>query len=399
MTKRNEDLHREIGERKRAEAALLESEERFRLLVEGVSDYAIYMLDPDGYVVSWNSGAMNIEGYSPEEIIGRHYSCFFTEEEIAARVPDRDMEEAVSRGRVEVEGWRVRKDGSRFWSTALITTLRDERGRVRGFSAVSRDITERRQAEQFRREFSLRLERRVAERTAQLEAANRELEAFSYTVSHDLRAPLRHIDGFVQLLNKRESERLDPTSARYLRIIGEAAGRMGKLIDELLALSRTGRAEMRVTRVDLNALVEEARRELAPIMSNRKVRWDVSKLPAVEGDRTLLKLVVINLLSNALKYTSTRREAHITIGSESGEDGRAVVFVKDNGVGFNMNYVDKLFGVFQRLHREEEFEGTGIGLATVRRIIHRHGGEAWAESEEGRGATFFFSITSAPARR
>ena len=399
MTKRNEDLHRDIGERKRAEAALVESEERFRLLVEGVTDYGIYMLDPQGHVVSWNIGANKIKGYRPDEIIGAHYSCFFTEEDIAAGVPMRDLEDAVTRGRLEIEGWRVRKDGSRFWSSSLVTTLRDEEGIVRGFSRVTRDTTERKQAEQFRREFSSRLERRVAERTAQLEAANRELEAFSYTVSHDLRAPLRHIDGFVQLLNKREGERLDPTSARYLRIIGEAANKMGKLIDELLELSRTGRTDMRVHKVDLNALLDEVRRELAPTMTNRKIRWDVSKLPAVEGDSTLLKVVLINLISNALKYTSPRREAYIAVGYKPGDSGRAVIFVKDNGVGFNMKYVNKLFGVFQRLHRDEEFEGTGIGLATVRRIIHRHGGQVWAESEEGRGATFFFSIMAARTGR
>ncbi len=399
MIKRNEDLRREIGERKRAEGALIESEERFRLLVEGVSDYGIYMLDPQGYVVSWNVGARNVKGYQPEEIIGRHYSCFFTVEDIAAGVPMRDLDEALRRGRLEVEGWRVRKDGSRFWSSSLVTTLRDEEGCVRGFSKVTRDISERKQAEQFMREFSIRLERRVAERTAQLEAANRELEAFSYSVSHDLRAPLRHIDGFVQLLNKRESERLDPTSARYLRIIGEAANKMGKLIDELLALSRTGRTDMRVHRVEMNALLDEVRRELAPAMTNRKIRWEISKLPAVEGDSTLLKIVMINLLSNALKYSSPRREAHVAVGSKPGENGKAVIFVKDNGVGFDMKYVDKLFGVFQRLHRDEEFEGTGIGLATVRRIIHRHGGEVWAESEEGQGATFFFSVTTARVGR
>ncbi|HEX5735913.1 MAG TPA: ATP-binding protein [Blastocatellia bacterium] len=397
MTKRNEETRREVGERKRAEAALIESEERFRLLVEGVSDYGIYMLDPQGYVVSWNAGAKNLKGYQPEEIIGSHYSCFFTEEDIAAGVPMRDLEEAVRQGRLELEGWRVRKDGSRFWSSSLVTTLRDEEGCIRGFSKVTRDTTERKQAEQFRREFSSRLERRVAERTAQLEAANRELEAFSYTVSHDLRAPLRHIDGFVQLLNKRERERLDPTSARYLRIIGEAANKMGQLIDELLELSRTGRIDMRVHRVELNALLDEVRRELAPTMTNRKIRWEISKLPPVEGDSTLLKVVLINLLSNALKYTSPRREAYIGVGHRPGENGKVVIFVKDNGVGFNMKYVDKVFGVFQRLHRDEEFEGTGIGLATVRRIIHRHGGQVWAESEEGRGATFFFSIMMARA--
>ncbi len=392
LTKANEELRREIEERKRAEAALVESEERFRLLIEGVSDYGIYMLDPQGHIASWNEGAKNIKGYLPEEIIGKHYSCFFTDEDIATGKPMQELEQAVARGRLEFEEWRVRKDGSRFWGAVLLTPLRDEGGQVRGFSKVTRDITERKQAEKFRREVSIRLERRVAERTAQLEAANKELEAFSYTVSHDLRAPLRHIDGFVQLLTKREAKKLDPTSVRYLHIVAEAANKMGKLIDELLALSRTGRADMKLQRIELNSLLDEVKRELAPMMSNRKIRWDVSRLPSVEGDSTLIKLVLTNLLSNAIKYTKPRREALIEVGFSSGENGHAVIFVKDNGVGFNMKYKEKLFGVFQRLHRDEEFEGMGIGLATVRRIIHKHGGKVWAESELDRGATFYFSV-------
>jgi signal transduction histidine kinase len=242
------------------------------------------------------------------------------------------------------------------------------------------------------------LEQRVAERTAQLEAANKELEAFSYSVSHDLRAPLRHVAGFIRLLLQREEGRLDPTSSRYLNIIAESSNRMDRLIDDLLSFSRTGRTEMQVQRVELDNLVREAQQELAPEMEGRRITWEISPLPVVAGDETLLQRVWMNLLSNAIKFTAPRVEARIEIGVIRGgadEEGKATIFVRDNGVGFDPQYAHKLFGVFQRLHREDEFEGSGIGLATVRRIIHRHGGWVWAEGELDRGATFYFTLKEA----
>jgi light-regulated signal transduction histidine kinase (bacteriophytochrome) len=242
------------------------------------------------------------------------------------------------------------------------------------------------------------LEQRVAERTAQLEAANKELEAFSYSVSHDLRAPLRHVAGFIRLLLQREEGRLDPTSWRYLNIIAESSDRMDQLINDLLAFSRTGRTEMRVQCVELDGLVREVQQELAPEMEERRITWEVGPLPAVEGDTILLQQVWMNLLSNAIKFTAPRAEAHIEIGvirGDADEKGKATIFVRDSGVGFDPQYAHKLFGVFQRLHREDEFEGNGIGLATVRRIIHRHGGRVWAEGELDRGATFYFTLREA----
>jgi light-regulated signal transduction histidine kinase (bacteriophytochrome) len=238
------------------------------------------------------------------------------------------------------------------------------------------------------------LERRVTERTAQLEAANQELEAFSYSVSHDLRAPLRHIDGFSKLMLER-SGGADETTAHYLRTLANSAKRMSKLIDALLALSRTGRAEIRMQDVDLNDLMSDARKECAEGAQGRDITWKVGDLPHVRGDRALLRIVLVNLLSNSVKFTSKRDAAIIEIGASRGENGEAVVCVRDNGAGFDMRYADKLFGVFQRLHREDEFEGTGVGLATVRRIVHRHGGRVWAQGETGRGAAFYVALKTA----
>lgn len=241
------------------------------------------------------------------------------------------------------------------------------------------------------------LERRVGERTAQLEAANKELEAFSYSVSHDLRAPLRHIGGFVQLLEKESGTGLPAESQRYLSIIAESAGRMGQLIDDLLAFSRIGRAELRTSPVHLDKLVEEVCQECSADLAGRQVEWVVGPLPEVQADRAMLRQALANLIGNAVKYTRRNPTARIEIGEEPGEPGERVFYVRDNGVGFNMKYVGKLFGVFQRLHGASEFEGTGIGLANVRRIIEKHGGRVWAEAAPGEGACFRFTLPAAVA--
>ncbi len=235
------------------------------------------------------------------------------------------------------------------------------------------------------------LEERVANRTVELEAANKELEAFAYSVSHDLRAPLRHIDGFLDLLQQRLNGALDVRSQHYMATISGSANRMGQLIDDLLAFSRMGRYELSKMPVDLSEVVQEVIRELEQETKGRIVQWNVSDLPAVTCDEAMLRLVLVNLLSNALKFTRNCEQAIIEIGCCIDEK-ETVFFIRDNGVGFDMTYVDKLFGVFQRLHHVDEFEGTGIGLASVRRIINRHGGRTWAEGKVDQGATFYFSL-------
>jgi len=228
-------------------------------------------------------------------------------------------------------------------------------------------------------------------RSRELEASNKELEAFAYSVSHDLRAPLRHMVGYAELLQKHESSIVDATGRDYMTSILDAAKRMGTLIDDLLAFSRIGRAETQNTTVNLELLLKEALNEIRQDTEGRNIVWRIGALPAVYGDRSMLRLALVNLLSNAVKFTRTRAQAEIEIGATDGTGKEVVVFIRDNGVGFNMKYVHKLFGVFQRLHRQEAFEGTGIGLATVQRIINRHGGTVWAEGLKDQGAVFYFS--------
>jgi PAS domain S-box-containing protein len=235
------------------------------------------------------------------------------------------------------------------------------------------------------------LEQRVHERTTELEAINQELEAFTYSVSHDLRAPLRHISGYVELLS-RSAPHLDEKSQRYLHTISASAARMGMLIDDLLTFSRMGRADMQKSQVNVQALVQEVLQELDTDMAGREIEWQIDALPQTYGDRAMLKIVYANLIANALKFTRPRVPARIEVGFDASNPHETIFYVRDNGVGFDMQYSDKLFGIFQRLHRAEDFDGTGVGLANVRRIIHRHGGRTWAEGELGRGATFYFSI-------
>jgi light-regulated signal transduction histidine kinase (bacteriophytochrome) len=295
--------------------------------------------------------------------------------------------ELLRTGRWEGELKRTTAQGTTVVVAARYALRRDEQARPVAILETSNDITERKRREQEIENLNLE----IAKRSTALESINKELEAFAYSISHDLRAPLRHMAGFTELLQKKISSVVDEKSNHYIMMMLESAKRMGNLIDDLLAFSRIGRAETQKTLFSLTQLVREALTEVRQDAEGRNIAWKVGALPDFYGDRSMLRLVLVNLISNAIKFTRTRTQAEIEIGCDDGNSDDLVVFVRDNGVGFDMKYVNKLFGVFQRLHDSDAFEGTGIGLATVQRIIHRHGGKVWAEGAVDNGATFYFS--------
>ena len=281
-------------------------------------------------------------------------------------------------------------------AAVLVASFSAVRSRIEENLRHARDRLQDELEQRQQREAEIRkLNQELTERAVELAAANKELESFAYSVSHDLRAPLRHLVGYSELLQKQALGSLDEKSQRYVQIILESAKRMGNLIDDLLAFSRIGRAETKTTSVDLQQLVADVAFEIGAQAKGQDISWNIGALPVCYGDRALLRVVLVNLLSNAVKFSGTRRPAKVEVGSVDGNGDNSEIFVRDNGVGFDMQYVDKLFGVFQRLHRADEFEGTGIGLATVQRIVHRHGGTVRAEGTEDQGATFYFSLPKA----
>jgi PAS domain S-box-containing protein len=364
----------DITERKRAEE---EIERFFNLSLD-----MLCIAGFDGYFKKLNPAWEKALGFTQAELLEKPFLEFIHPEDRDATLTEASkLSEGVDT--VSFTNRYACADGSYRW---LLWNASPDRELQRIYAAA-RDITEKRLSDQEIAKLNSELHKRVEE----LGLLNQELEAFSYSVSHDLRAPLRHITGFAELLEKSASSSLDEKGHRYLATISEAAKQMGRLVDDLLGFSRMGRVEMRQEPVDLKTLAEEVRREVEREVSGRQVLWNLDGLPQVRGDRAMLRQVLVNLLSNALKYSGTRARSEVQMGSfvEGEED---VIFVRDNGVGFDMKYAEKLFGVFQRLHRAEEFEGTGIGLANVRRIIHRHGGRTWAEGAVGAGATFYFSL-------
>jgi PAS domain S-box-containing protein len=378
----------DITARKQAEEALRESEEKYRDLVENINDI-IFAADERGVVTYVSPSIEPLSGFAPADVIGRSFAEFIHPDDLSRLT---ESFQKVLSGQMRPREYRVmNKSGEIRWVRSSSRSI-FQGDRAVGLQGVLTDITDRKRAEEEIKKLNGDLERRVLERTAQLEAANKELEAFSYSVSHDLRAPLRHIGGFVDLLEKQAAPVLDEKSRRYLKLIWESKKKMDNLIDDLLIFSRMGRTEMRQTRISLQHLLDAALHDLQQDTQGRDIVWKIGPLPEVHGDPSMLRLVLVNLLSNALKFTSTRPQAEIEIGCHSDRHDEVVFSIRDNGVGFDMQYVDKLFGVFQRLHREDEFEGTGIGLANVRRIIHRHGGRTWAEGLVDGGAMICFSL-------
>ena len=498
------------------------SEERFRLLVESVQDYALFMLDPAGCVASWNQGAQRMKGYSAEEIVGQHFSRFYLREDVDRGKPDLSLREAASSGRVEDEGWRVRKDGSRFWATVVITAIRDETGTLRGFGKVTHDLTDRVKAtlrlkesearlqafmdhspavmfiknpdgryqyvnDQFCRAFGLAREAVLgridadlfsAAQAARFQAndmsvltagvalafeeiaeyqngrhigivckfpirdaggritalggvvtdvterarrtrdlahlqphtgppadamgedrpgaapADRDVDALALMISRDLRPPLRNIEMLASQVREGMAE-LGAMSTRLSRIARAAAG-LTRLTNDLLVFSRSARMQRGVHRTaDLNSIVADARRSLGAAQSARRIDWKVGQLPQVVGDPPLLRVVFDQMLSNAVKFTQQRDPAVIEVTAIAVDGGDVVIKIADNGAGFDRLHAHRLFGVFQRLHRGNQFDGSGLGLAIAKRIIESHEGRIWAESQPEAGASFFFTLKAA----
>jgi PAS domain S-box-containing protein len=380
--------------RRRVEAQLLQARDKLEIEVAERTQQAsllnlthdsIFVRNMDFLITYWNLGAQELYGWAAEDAIGKH------SHELLQTVFPAPLEEVhaelLRTGRWAGELKRTTAQGTTVVVAARYALRRDEQARPVAILETSNDVTERK-----RREEEIQcLNQELAKRSTELEAINKELEAFAYSVSHDLRAPLRHIAGFTELLQKKISSVADEKSKHYILMMLDSAKRMGKLIDDLLAFSRIGRAETQNTKVSLAQLVKEALTEGRQDTEGRNISWKIGALPDFYGDRSMLRLVLVNLISNAIKFTRTRTQAEIEIGCADGNSDDSVVFVRDNGVGFDMKYVNKLFGVFQRLHDSDAFEGTGIGLATVQRIIHRHGGKVWAEGVVDGGATFYFS--------
>jgi PAS domain S-box-containing protein len=493
--KSSKELEAEIERRRLAEEEISKSEERMRLLVEEVKDYAIFMVDSNGCVATWNKGAFLIKGYQADEIIGKPISIFYTEEQIRNNTPEHNLQMARENGRFENEDIRVGKDGSVFWANVIITALYDKSGTLYGYSKVTKDITEQKKAiekmaylarliedineavfssdafyhtkswnkaaeklfgftaeevigkpindilrsqasEQDRLHIRAELKengystgevtyirkngtsvhtlmtntvttkdngevdgyvsicRDITERKKleqELLKANSEMEAFTYSVSHDLRAPLRRIVGFAHILEEEYSSKLDDEAKRITNVIKDNSLKMGQLIDDLLAFSRMTRQDIVKGNVNMEKLVQEVVADIIHTSPGTHIEWIIDSLPFARADSSLLRQVWINLVSNAVKYSAKTPQSRIEIGYYF-ENNQTVFFVRDNGIGFNEKYSNKLFRVFQRLHSAEEFEGTGVGLAIAEKIITKHGGRIWATGEEGKGAVFYFSL-------
>ena len=366
-----------------------EAELRFRLLVEGVTDYAIYSLDPQGNITSWNSGAERIKGYKAEEIIGKHFSTFYTREDLDSGMPQRVLETAQTTGHYEGEGWRVRKDGSRFWSSVVVTPLRDDERRLLGFSKITRDVSDRKQLLEKIQQHAEQLELRIAER----EQTNAELEAFSYSVSHDLRAPLRAIEGFTDIVLTDFGEQLPQPAVEYLEQVVKASGRMNRLVQDLLNYSRLSRLEMQMAAVQVAAIVEDAcsqvEEALRPYIS-------INAAPglSVRAHQATLTQIIWNLVSNGLKFYPEGETPRVEVTSKrEGKD--VVLIVHDEGIGIAAEHQERIFNVFERLHSADVYPGTGIGLAIVKRGITRMGGTVRLESAPGKGSTFYIALPSA----
>ncbi|MBN1205075.1 MAG: PAS domain S-box protein [Myxococcaceae bacterium] len=386
-------LVRSIDQERRSEAERKSAEAKFQQLVETAHE-GVWTADAEGRTTYVNRFLANLLGYSIEEMLGRPIFDFMDEE--AQREAARQLELRRQGHPAMLELRQRHKDGSAIWVQVNASPLQDEQGRYIGSLAMLSDISRRRAAEEEVRRLNQELERRIAERTAQLEFSNRELEAFAYTVAHDLRAPLRSITSFSDAILEDCPGQLDAVGQDYLKRIIGGARRMADLIDGILTLSRVNSTSLILREVDLSAIARSVLEQLQAQQPERRITLQLQKGLVAQGDPQLMRAVLENLLGNAWKFTRKRPEARIEFSATNDARGVRVYQVRDNGAGFDMTYGEKLFGVFQRLHTQQEFEGTGVGLATAQRIIRRHGGRIWGEGQPGQGACFSFTLHELP---
>ncbi len=384
-------IARDITEQQRAREALERHAATLREQAQMLDLANVLARDLEDRIILWNAGMEKMYGWSKSEALGRVSHELFRS--ILPMPVEKIRAILLQQGRWEGELRHFRKDGRQIVVATQWVLHTDGEGKPAAILELNNDVTERREAEDQIRRMNAELEERVHERTAELRQANLEMEAFTYSVAHDLRAPLRHIDAFTRILFEDFSENLPPQAHRYLENIRQGSRNMSQLVDDLLNLARVGRQELKRQPIPLRTVVQEVKSDLERETQGRNIRWRIGDLPVVEGDAGLIKQVFANLLSNAVKYTRPRPVAEIEVGTQK-HNGETAIYVRDNGVGFNMKYADKLFGVFQRLHRQEEFEGTGVGLATVERIVRKHGGRVWADAAVDKGATFYFTTAA-----
>lgn len=373
-------INRDITEMRKIEAELREIEKRYHLLVDAVEDYAIITLDTEGNIITWNKGAEKINGYSEQETLGRHFSMLYTAEDRKHGLPQKNLLQALNEKKYSFSGWRARKDKSLFWADGVITELLDDEGNPKGYVKITKDMSDKR-----------RVEEEIIRKTEELKRSNEDLEQFAYVASHDLQEPLRMVTSYVQLLSKRYRDKLDGDALEFIDFAVGAANRMRTLIHSLLKYSRINQEKQQVY-VDLNETVTEVIKDLSIVIHENQVKISRERLPQVYGDPVLLGQLFFNLLSNAIKFRSAN-PPEISISVKRIKD-EYVFTVKDNGIGLKKEYCKKIFVIFQRLHTVDKYPGTGIGLAICRKIVERHGGRIWVESEPGKGSSFYFTIKS-----